>query len=315
MKFSFVTLFPEEIERNLLIGVVGRAFKAGLLHFQTQNPRAFATDLHKTVDDRPFGGGDGMVMLADPLKAALEQLSLTTSEEANSRTTSADGSPNRRTKIIYLSPQGRRLNEAWVQDAVQNYDHLVWICGRYAGVDQRFINHYVDEELSIGDYVVSGGELAALVATDAVARKIPGVLGHGLSAAQDSFAAMDLLEAPQFTRPENWEEVSIPAVLRSGHHRAIEEWREALRVLVTLAKRPDLIQRQLQEEHDPEISSEALAGFKKPKKTCPKGKMREMLSSTQGLLQTMAEADLRLCGISKSKVDLQQELERYLCQK
>jgi tRNA (guanine37-N1)-methyltransferase len=222
MKFTVITLFPQMIEQLFSQGIVGQGLKKGLVQVSTINPRDSASDVHKTVDDRPFGGGDGMIMQAEILESALKAL-----PEA---------------KVIYLSPQGRRLDDKKVRALAQEKE-VALICGRYGGIDQRFINEFVDEELSIGDYVLSGGELAAATVIDTVARMIDGVLGHKDSAHQDSFVD-GFLECPNFTRPRLWHDQEVPEILTSGDHKKIEHWREKIGKLVTLYKRPDLFWRR-----------------------------------------------------------------------
>jgi tRNA (guanine37-N1)-methyltransferase len=201
-------------------GVVGQAIKKDILSVNVVTPRDYTSDVHRTVDDRPFGGGDGMVMLYEPLKKTLESLG------------------EKRGKVIYLSPQGRPLDDQMARE-LANEEKLTLVCGRYGGIDQRFLNSFVDQEISIGDYVLSGGELGALVLIDSISRFVPGVLGHVDSAHSDSFAKGHL-EAPLFTRPEANEAGTVPEILKSGHHAKIEEYRESIGALVTLAKRPDL---------------------------------------------------------------------------
>ncbi|MGZ5279812.1 MAG: tRNA (guanosine(37)-N1)-methyltransferase TrmD [Pseudobdellovibrionaceae bacterium] len=225
MKFQVVTLFPKMIEAFTLEGVVGQARQKQLIQVETISPRLQTQDLHKTVDDRPYGGGDGMVMLAEPLQKTLEKIVI---NEPDSW-------------IVYLTPQGMPLDHELVQK-LSDKKNLVLICGRYGGVDQRVLNQFVDQEISIGDYVLSGGELAAGVIIDAVSRLVPGVLGHADSAISDSFSdkLMGLLEAPSFTRPQEFLGEKVPAILLSGNHAKIEKWRGQISKLVTLLKRPDL---------------------------------------------------------------------------
>lgn len=226
MKISVLTIFPEMIAEALRVGVVGQALKEQKVHLHLMTPREETSDTHRTVDDRPYGGGDGMVMLADPLKKSLEKLV-------------PERSP--KTRVVYLSPQGSLFSHKKALE-LADMDHLVLISGRYAGVDQRFLNQCVDEEISIGDYVLSGGELAALVLIDAVIRLKPGVLGHANSTLNDSFALKSgLLESPQYTRPAQWENQTVPKVLLSGHHEQIEQYREFVSYLVTFKKRPELL--------------------------------------------------------------------------
>lgn len=229
MKFSVITLFPQMIEEALQHGVVGQALKKNLFSLEAINPRQFTSDVHRTVDDRPFGGGDGMVMLYEPLKKSLESI-------------------NERGTVIYLSPQGPRLTDAKVRE-ISKLPAVTLLCGRYGGVDQRFLNEFVDEEISIGDYVLSGGEIGALALIDSVARFIPGVLGDESSALKDSVSC-GYLEAPLFTRPREFVDEKqvlqkVPDVLLSGNHALIEEWRGLVGLLLTLKKRPDLLQGNL----------------------------------------------------------------------
>jgi len=219
LKFSVITLFPEIIEAGFSKGIVGQAQGSQLIQVECINPRSFTQDVHKTVDDRPFGGGDGMIMLAEPLAKSIESI---------------QGPAH----VIYLSPQGAPLTDRKAKELSQK-THLILICGRYGGIDQRLINSQVDEEISIGDYVLSGGELAASVLMDAVSRKIPGVLGNLTSSELDSFSGQRL-EEPSFTRPREYLGQSVPEILLSGNHAKIQEWRKNLKDLVTLKKRPDL---------------------------------------------------------------------------
>jgi tRNA (guanine37-N1)-methyltransferase len=224
MRIDVVTLFPEFVDGCAGIGVVGRAQERGLLQVQTWNPRDYATDNYRRVDERVFGGGPGMVMLIDPLRAAL----------AAARA-AAPGSA----KVVYLSPQGRRLDQARVAELAHR-DRLILLCGRYEGVDERLLQHEVDEEVSIGDYVLSGGELAAAVVIDAIGRLQEGALNDALSAQQDSFAD-GLLDCPHYTRPETHELGAVPAVLTSGDHAAIRRWRRKQSLGRTWLRRPDLL--------------------------------------------------------------------------
>ena len=224
MRFNIVTLFPTMIEHALKEGVVGQAVTDGRVQVTTVNPRDFTTDVHHSVDDRPFGGGDGMVMMLDPLIQSLESLGV------------------EKGKVVYLSPQGRKWDDQTARQWAEENQNVTLVCGRYAGVDQRFINAHVDEEISIGDYVLSGGELAALVMIDTVSRFADGVLGNPKSASRDSFA-QGLLEAPMYTRPREHALGVVPATLLSGHHARIETYREALALAVTALKRPDLLSK------------------------------------------------------------------------
>ena len=224
MRIDVVTLFPEFVQGCVAIGVVGRAQERNLLQVQTWNPRDFATDNYRRVDERPFGGGPGMVMLIDPLRATL----------AAARAAAAAA-----TKVIYLSPQGMRLTQDKVVEFAQR-DRVILLCGRYEGVDERLLAREVDEEISIGDYVLSGGELAAAVLIDAIGRLQEGALNDAQSAQQDSFAD-GLLDCPHYTRPETHELGPVPAVLMSGDHAAIRRWRRKQSLGRTWLRRPDLL--------------------------------------------------------------------------
>jgi tRNA (guanine37-N1)-methyltransferase len=226
VRIDVVTLFPEFVRDCAAIGVVGRAQQRGLLEVATWNPRDFATDGYRTVDDRPYGGGPGMVMLVDPLRAAL----------AAARDAATDP-----VRTIYLSPQGARLTQARVRELAA-LPRIALLCGRYEGVDERLLLAEVDEELSIGDYVLSGGELAAAVLVDAIGRLQEGALNDAASAAEDSFED-GLLDCPHYTRPEQHDLGEVPAVLRSGDHAAIRRWRRREALGRTWLRRPDLLAR------------------------------------------------------------------------
>lgn len=225
LRFDIVTLFPEMILQGLGHGVVGKAFDKGLFEAHVHNPRDMTSDIHKTVDDRPYGGGDGMVMLVDPVDQILRQV--------KSHLT------------ILLSPQGQKLNSDLAKK-LSAQSQISLISARYAGIDQRFINKHVDLEISIGDYILSGGELPILVLIDSVVRFLPGVLGHGESAYSDSFEE-GLLEAPSFTRPRKALDQAVPEILLSGNHLEINKWKEKISWLITLQKREDLFQKKINE--------------------------------------------------------------------
>ena len=229
MKVTVLTLFPEMLRAVTDHGITGRAVEKGKLAVTAVNPRDFTHDRHQTVDDRPFGGGPGMVMKAEPLAAALRSVG------------------GEQKHVVYLSPQGRPLDQASV-DRLAGVDELVLLAGRYEGIDERVIERFVDEEISIGDYVLSGGELPAMVLIDAMARRLPGVLGHEDSAEQDSFSGdyENLLDCPHYTRPEVFEGAAVPEVLRSGDHAAIRRWRMQQALGRTAQRRPDLLARRQQ---------------------------------------------------------------------
>lgn len=228
LRIDVVTIFPELFEAFLRTSIVGIARQAGALAVSVCDLRAFATDRHRTVDDAPYGGGPGMVMKPEPLVAAIEALAGPKGEA-------------RQASVVLLSPQGRQLDQSrltWLAEA----QHLVLVCGRYEGVDQRVIDLAVDEEISIGDYVLSGGEVPAMAVIEAVARLLPGVLGNPESAGSDSFE-QGLLEGPQYTRPAVFRGRAVPDVLLSGNHAAVARWRAEQAQETTRRRRPDLLRR------------------------------------------------------------------------
>lgn len=236
--FSIITLFPELIEHAVGHGVLGRALDNGIVRIQTINPRNFSDDERGYVDDAPYGGGPGMVMQAGPLRKSLEH--------AHQQQKSDE--------VIYLSPQGNPATHADIAQLAQN-THTTFICGRYEGIDQRVIDHDVTRELSIGDFVMSGGEFAALCLLDAISRLLPGVLGNVDSARSDSFHE-GLLDHPHYTRPENIDGQRVPAVLLSGDHQEIQRWRRGMALAATLAKRPDLLDGKSLDESDKALIAE-----------------------------------------------------------
>jgi tRNA (guanine37-N1)-methyltransferase len=228
MTFDIVTIFPRMVEAPLQEGIVARAIARGLLDVRVHDLRDFTTDRHRVVDDMPFGGGPGMVLKPDPLFAAVDRIR----EER--------GTPS---AVILTSPDGERLTHA-VATRLSALDHVAILCGRYEGVDERVREHLATETISIGDYVVSGGELPALVIVDAVARLIPGVVGDETSVAGDTFARDGLLDFPQYTRPAEFRGLTVPPVLLSGHHAEIEKWRREQALERTRRHRPDLLDRK-----------------------------------------------------------------------
>lgn len=224
VRFDVITLFPEMFSALTESGVSRRAHQSELYSLTTWNPRNFTADRHKTVDDRPYGGGPGMVMLYQPLKDTLSAI------EANVQDKSY---------VVYLSPQGQPLTQKKVAELASK-PQVTLLCGRYEGVDERLISSSVDEEISIGDFVVSGGELPAMMLMDAVIRLIPGALGHHQSAEQDSFSD-GLLDCPHYTRPEEVDGMRVPQVLLEGNHAKIEAWRQAQKEARTQQRRPDLL--------------------------------------------------------------------------
>ncbi|NRB69748.1 MAG: tRNA (guanosine(37)-N1)-methyltransferase TrmD [Vibrio sp.] len=225
MWVGVISLFPEMFRSVTDFGVTGQAVKKGLLSIKTWNPRDFTYDKHRTVDDRPYGGGPGMLMMVQPLRDAIH--------------TAKQASPGK-TKVIYLSPQGRKLDQKGVEELATN-ENLLLICGRYEGVDERIIQSDVDEEWSIGDFVMTGGEIPAMTLIDSVSRFIPGVLGDFASAEEDSFAN-GLLDCPHYTRPEVLDGEEVPAVLKSGNHKDIRRWRLKQSLGRTWIRRPELLE-------------------------------------------------------------------------
>ena len=224
MRIDVVTLFPELVEQVTGCGVVGRAAEQGLLELHCWNPRDYTRDKHRTVDDRPYGGGPGMLMKVQPLQDAITAVR----EHSGAA------------RLVYLSPQGKLLTQKKLAQQVEQ-GSVIFLCGRYEGIDERLIQREVDEEWSIGDYVISGGELAAMVCIDAMTRLIPGALGHEDSAQQDSFSD-GLLDCPHYTRPEEYLGDRVPGVLMNGNHREIDAWRQLQALGRTWQRRPDLLE-------------------------------------------------------------------------
>ncbi|MBI3397844.1 MAG: tRNA (guanosine(37)-N1)-methyltransferase TrmD [Deltaproteobacteria bacterium] len=239
MRFDILTIFPDFFESPLKQSILGKAIEKGLVEIGVHNIRDFALDKHKTTDDSPYGGGDGMVMKAEPIVMAVE---------------SVKAGSNKNPKVVLTSPQGRQFNQQMAAEFAAS-DGLLIICGRYEGVDERVKELVVDMEVSVGDYVLSGGEVPALIIIDAVARLIPGVLGSDLSAKNDSFSH-GLLEYPQYTRPESFRGLKVPEVLLSGNHQEIKTWRRAESVKRTMEKRPDLLERVQLTEKEKEYLKE-----------------------------------------------------------
>lgn len=240
MRIAVVSLFPEMFSAITEYGVSGRAVKKGLAEVQFWNPRDFTQDKHQTVDDRPYGGGPGMLMMVQPLEDAILAAKAWAGTEGDCQ-------------VVYLSPQGKPLQQGLAQ-GLANSGNLVLICGRYEGVDERLIERYVDIEISIGDYVISGGELAAMVVIDSLLRLLPGALGHVDSAQQDSFSE-GLLDCPHYTRPEEYQGQRVPEVLLSGNHQRIRQWRLQQALIRTWQRRPDLLDKlSLSEEQQTLLS-------------------------------------------------------------
>lgn len=264
MKFTVITLFPQLIEHFLEEGLLGQASAKGLVSVATVNPRQYTEDVHHTVDDRVFGGSDGMVMKVEPLTKAVAEL----------RSAGA-------TKVVVLSPQGRTWNQKQAVEMAADKDaHVVLVCGRYAGIDHRFTVQHADDEISIGDFILNGGEVAACAVIESVARLLPGALGNKISALKDSFSD-GLLECPQFTRPREVSGMSVPSPLLSGDHKKIAEFEKAVSVVRTLILRADLV-------------------------PAPPVELKKMVSLIEGLV------DQELFALGISRADLQRVKEEYL---
>jgi tRNA (guanine37-N1)-methyltransferase len=243
MRFDVLTLFPEMFGGPLQASLLGRAIDAGLIQVHIHNIRDYAEDRHQVVDDYTYGGGPGMLMKAEPLFKAVEGVTALDSPEG---------------RVILLTPQGRLLNHEVAAELARE-PRLILVCGHYEGVDERVREHLVDDEISIGDYVLSGGELPALVVIEAVARRLPGVLGSETSLAEESHS-QGLLEYPQYTRPAEFRGWMVPEVLLSGHHAQIAEWRRRQSVLRTARRRPDLLARAALSEEERRLAASAMAG-------------------------------------------------------
>ena len=256
MNIYLISLFPELIQQTTKFGVLGRAIKQQQLTLTCFNPRDYTEDKHNTVDDRPYGGGPGMLMKVEPLFKAISVAKLAAAKQAAAKLAAekqvaakqaiekkaaASKTAGEKIKVIYLSPQGRKLDQQLLVETAAERNDLILIAGRYEGIDERIIESLVDEEWSIGDYVISGGEFAALVVVDAISRLLPGVLGDDDSALQDSFM-QGLLDYPHYTRPERVNDQTVPNILLSGDHRAIQRWRLKQSLGRTWLRRPDLLE-------------------------------------------------------------------------
>lgn len=236
MQLGIVSLFPEMFNAVTDHGISGRAVRSGLVNLEFYNPRDFTTDKHRTVDDKPFGGGPGMLMKTEPLIAAIAAAKQAVGESA---------------KVIYLSPQGKTLKQESIIELAQR-DSMILLCGRYQGIDNRLVENEVDEEWSLGDFVISGGELAAMTLVDAMTRFQPGALGDEDSALEDSFSN-GLLHSPEYTRPQSIDGEGVPEVLLSGDHEAIRRWRVKQSLGATWLKRPDLLEAKTLEQEQVEL--------------------------------------------------------------
>jgi tRNA (guanine37-N1)-methyltransferase len=242
MRLGVISLFPDMFDAITQFGVSGRAVRNGLLTLSVWNPRDFTYDKHRTVDDRPYGGGPGMVMKVEPLREAIDAAKAELGEDC---------------KVIYMSPQGKKLDQQGLNQLAKQ-DKLILIAGRYEGIDERLIEEYIDEEWSIGDYVLSGGELAAMVMMDGVARLLPGVLGDDESVQQDSFMA-GVLDHPHYTRPEVLNDQPVPDVLLGGDHEAIRKWRLKQSLGRTWLRRPDLLEDRILTDEQTALLKEFIA--------------------------------------------------------
>ena len=232
MRFDIMTLFPALVETVLSESVIGRAGKAGIIDVHAHNIRDYSKDKHRKVDDTPYGGGKGMLMSPVPIYDCYTDV------------VDPQKNPSERRRVIYMSPQGAVLTQAKAREFSEKYDNLIILCGHYEGVDQRIIDEIVDEEISIGDYVLTGGEIPACIVVDAVARLLPGVLADAECFEKESFTDETMLEYPQYTRPYDFRGRKVPEVLLSGHHANIEKWRAEKAFEKTKAARPDLIERR-----------------------------------------------------------------------
>lgn len=251
MRIDVISLFPHMFDALTQDGITGRAIERDLLQLAVTNPRDFTTDRHQTVDDRPYGGGPGMVMMLPPLRDAI-----------NATREIQKNLDNGESKVIYMSPQGRRLDQRLATELSQ-VPNLILVAGRYEGIDERLIESQIDEEISIGDYVLSGGELAAMVVIDAVTRLLPDALGHADSALQDSFVD-GLLDYPHYTRPQEVDEMAVPAVLRSGNHQLIARWRQQQALGRTWLRRPDLLEDVELSKEQQQLLDAFIRNCKKP---------------------------------------------------
>lgn len=258
MNFHILTLFPEMVMNGLSTSIIGRAVSAGLLSIEAVNIRDYAFNKHQSVDDYPYGGGAGMLMQAEPVylayKAVEEKISAGGKHPGESAVTGAEpgtasdnvndmpaASPGKRPRVVYLSPQGRVFDQRMAEEMAGEED-LILLCGHYEGIDERVLEEIVTDYVSIGDYVLTGGELPAMVMVDAIARLVPGVLHNDVSAEFESFQD-NLLEYPQYSRPEEWHGKKVPPVLLSGHHANIEKWRREQSIIRTCERRPDLLEK------------------------------------------------------------------------
>ncbi len=238
MRFDIMTLFPELVENVLSESIIGRARKAGILEINTYNIRDYSADKHRRVDDTPYGGGRGMLLSPVPVY------------HCYLAATAPESNPSKKRRVIYMSPQGQVFNQKTARRLAAEYDNLIILCGHYEGVDQRILDEIVDEEISVGDFVLTGGELPACLIVDAVSRMIPGVLSDPECYEKESFSEEGLLEYPQYTRPYEFLGRTVPDILLSGHHANIEKWRADKALEKTMAIRPDLLEKKAETEKE-----------------------------------------------------------------
>ena len=244
MNFYIMTLFPEMVMDGLNTSIIGRAVNKGLLSIEALNIRDYAFNKHHSVDDYPYGGGAGMLMQAEPVYQCYDALAKQIEERKEKK----------RTRVIYLSPQGKTFNQSMAEEFAQEED-LVFLCGHYEGIDERVLEEIVTDYVSIGDYVLTGGELPAMIMIDAISRLVPGVLHNDVSAEFESFQD-NLLEYPQYSRPEVWHDKKVPEILMSGHHANIEKWRREQSVIRTAKNRPDLLEKAELTEKEKKLAEE-----------------------------------------------------------
>lgn len=250
MHYHVLTLFPEMIENAMNCSITGRAIEKKLLHLNVINIRDFSENKHNKVDDYPYGGGAGLVMQPGPVYSAYETVKKSVLEQGRTK----------KPKVLYMSPQGRTFSQKVAEELAQEED-LVFLCGHYEGIDERVLEEIVDEQISIGDYVLTGGELPAMVMMDAISRLVPGVLHNDVSAETETFTD-DLLEYPQYTRPVEWHGKKVPEVLLSGHHERIEKWRREQSLIRTMEHRPDLFAKVSITQEERKILEKSVAFLK-----------------------------------------------------
>ena len=251
MQFYIMTLFPDMVMEGLNTSIIGRAVNNGLLGIEAWNIRDFAFNKHNSVDDYPYGGGAGMLMQAEPVYQCYRAL-----EEQIIQKKEKSGGAVTKPRVIYLSPQGRTFNQEMAEEFAKE-DDLVFLCGHYEGIDERVLEEIVTDYVSIGDYVLTGGELPAMIMVDCISRLVPGVLHNDVSAEFESFQD-HLLEYPQYSRPEIWHEKQVPSVLLSGHHANIEKWRREQSIIRTAKNRPDLLEKAELSEKEQELARKSL---------------------------------------------------------